>query len=167
MAKGLKDRGCELTFAARTLGDSLRMLSEFGRLYQAPVRLKEGRNPVRTQVSYASLLHNTGLDDPEEYAGRIASWRHLMQDSKAHPVFADHSQAARIAAGPPNLPVSLAGPRFTVPPVRPLAYFRPVIDERRNQPLPDGYLAYLRLKLHNVAARLPAPVQKNTLSRDR
>lgn len=54
-----------------------------------------------------------------------------------------------------------------LPPIRSLAYFRPVIAELLNQPLPDGYLDYLRLKLHNVAARLPAPVQKTTLSRDR
>ena len=54
-----------------------------------------------------------------------------------------------------------------LPPIRSLAYFRPVIDELLNQPLPDGYLDYLRLKLHNLASRLPAPVQKNTFSRDR
>ena len=54
-----------------------------------------------------------------------------------------------------------------LPPIRSLAYFRPVITELLNQPLPDGYLDYLRLKLHNVAARLPAPVQKNTFCRDR
>ena len=54
-----------------------------------------------------------------------------------------------------------------LPPIRSLAYFRPVIDELLNQPLPNGYLDYLRLKLHNVASRLPARVQKNTFSRDR
>ena len=54
-----------------------------------------------------------------------------------------------------------------LPPIRSLAYFRPVIDELLNQPLPDGYLDYLRLKLHNLASQLPVPVQKNTFSRDR
>lgn len=54
-----------------------------------------------------------------------------------------------------------------LPPIRSLAYFRPVIDELLNQPLPDGYLDYLRLKLHHLASRLPAPVQKNTFPRDR
>ena len=52
-------------------------------------------------------------------------------------------------------------------PYRSLAYICPVLDELLNQPLPEGYLDYLRLKLHNVAARLPAPVQKNTFCRDR
>ena len=55
----------------------------------------------------------------------------------------------------------------SLPPIRSLAYFRPVIDELLNQPLPEGYLDYLRLKLRNAAARLPAPVQKTTFFRDR
>ena len=39
-----------------------------------------------------------------------------------------------------------------LPKIRSLAYFLPVIEELRLQPLPDGYLGYLRLKLR----RLPA-----------
>lgn len=54
-----------------------------------------------------------------------------------------------------------------LPQIRSLAYFRPVIDELLNQPLPDGYFDYLRLKLHNVASRLPAGVQKKMFSGDR
>jgi hypothetical protein len=38
-----------------------------------------------------------------------------------------------------------------LPKVRSLAYFLPVIAELRQQPLPDGYLDYLRLKLQRVA----------------
>lgn len=39
-----------------------------------------------------------------------------------------------------------------LPKIRSLAYFLPVIEELQLQPLPDGYLDYLRLKLR----RLPA-----------
>ena len=42
-----------------------------------------------------------------------------------------------------------------LPPVRSLAYFQPVITELQQNPLPDGYLDYLRLKLRN-AAKEPA-----------
>ena len=36
-------------------------------------------------------------------------------------------------------------------PIRSLAYFQPVIDELQQQPLPDGYLDYLRLKrIHHM-----------------
>ena len=54
-----------------------------------------------------------------------------------------------------------------LPPIRSLAYFQPVIIELQQNPLPDGYLDYLRLKLRNAAKDQPADVQKNTFSRDR
>ena len=37
-------------------------------------------------------------------------------------------------------------------PIRSLAYFQPVITELQQQPLPDGYLDYLRSKFQRVAA---------------
>lgn len=60
---------------------------------------------------------------------------------------------------PANLP--------PLPPVRSLAYFHPVIEELHQQPLPEGYLDYLRLKLQQAAKRQPNEVQKNTFSGDR
>ena len=52
-------------------------------------------------------------------------------------------------------------------PIRSLAYFRPVIDELRAHPTPESYLDYLRLKLRQAAAALPAKAQKSTFSDDR
>jgi len=40
-----------------------------------------------------------------------------------------------------------------LPPIRSLAYFQPVIAELQQQPLPSGYLDYLRLKFRKVADR--------------
>jgi hypothetical protein len=37
-----------------------------------------------------------------------------------------------------------------LPPIRSLAYFQPVIAELQQQPLPNGYLDYLRLKLRKL-----------------
>jgi len=54
-----------------------------------------------------------------------------------------------------------------LPPIRSLAYFQPVITELQQNPLPEGYLDYLRLKLRDAAKALPAGVQKNTFSDDR
>lgn len=39
-----------------------------------------------------------------------------------------------------------------LPRVRSLAYFLPVIEELKLQPLPAGYLDYLRLKLRRLSA---------------
>lgn len=52
-------------------------------------------------------------------------------------------------------------------PIRSLAYFQPVITELLQQPLPDGYLDYLRRKLRNVACTTSNPVQKTTFPDDR
>ena len=52
-------------------------------------------------------------------------------------------------------------------PIRSLAYFLSVIAELQQQPLPDRYLDYLRLKLRNAANALPSRVQKSTFSNDR
>jgi hypothetical protein len=60
---------------------------------------------------------------------------------------------------PPGLP--------SLPPIRSLAYFQPVIAELQQQPLPDSYLDYLRLKLHTAAKARSNDVQNNTFSEDR
>jgi hypothetical protein len=54
-----------------------------------------------------------------------------------------------------------------LPKIRSLAYFLPVIAELQQQPLPDGYLDYLRLKLQRQSQANRPGVQKSTFSDDR
>lgn len=54
-----------------------------------------------------------------------------------------------------------------LPKIRSLAYFLPVIAELQQQPLPDGYLDYLRLKLQKQPQANRLGVQKSTFSDDR
>jgi hypothetical protein len=54
-----------------------------------------------------------------------------------------------------------------LPKIRSLAYFLPVIEELQQQPLPNGYLGYLRLKLRKLSQPARPDVQKNTFSDDR
>jgi len=55
-----------------------------------------------------------------------------------------------------------------LPRVRSLAYFQPVIEELQQNPVPNGYLQYLRMKLRSITDNAdPARVQKNTFSSDR
>lgn len=55
-----------------------------------------------------------------------------------------------------------------LPRIRSLAYFQPVIQELQQQPVPAGYLQYLRLKLRTIVDKTdPAAVQKSTFSDDR
>ena len=60
---------------------------------------------------------------------------------------------------PPELP--------PLPKVRSLAYFLPVIAELQQQPLPDEYVDYLRLKLQKQHQANRPDVQKSTFSDDR
>jgi hypothetical protein len=54
-----------------------------------------------------------------------------------------------------------------LPRIRSLSYFLPVIAELQEQPLPDGYLDYLRLKLRRLSPASRPGVQKHTFSDDR
>ncbi len=54
-----------------------------------------------------------------------------------------------------------------LPRIRSLAYFLPVIAELQQQPLPPGYLDYLRLKLQRVAKAARADDQKSTFLDER
>jgi hypothetical protein len=51
-------------------------------------------------------------------------------------------------------------------PIRSLAYFRPVIEELQENPVPENYCEYLRLKLRQAAKNLSANNRKNTFSDD-
>ena len=117
LARELKRQGHSCTFAVRGLGSAQGFLDPaLGPLVQAPVRLTAGRNRVRTQLSYASLLHNVGFNDPVELAGRIHAWRTLYRALATEFVFADHSPVALIAARTLGIPAACIGNGFTVPP---------------------------------------------------
>ena len=48
------------------------------------------------------------------------------------------------------------------------AYFQPVIEELLENPVPEGYVQYLRVKVRSIADKAnPAEVQKSTFSDDR
>ena len=96
--------------------------------------------PSPQDQALARRLHEQGVALPViESAFLLASLRRLV----------------RPAALPP------------LPRIRSLAYFQSVITELQNQPLPQGYLDYLRLKFHQTASALPNDAQKKTLSDDR
>src|SRR5579863_7657283 len=55
-----------------------------------------------------------------------------------------------------------------LPRIRSLAYFQPVIEELLENPVPEGYLQYLRFKVRTIIDKAdPAAAQKSTLSDDR
>ena len=85
------------------------------------------QTPMRANAqdhSFARRLHGQGVPLPlVEAALLLATQRRLIRPATFQPLS----------------------------PIRSLAYFQPVIVELQPNPLPDGYLDYLRLKLRNAA----------------
>ena len=104
----------------------------------------------------------TPADEPAYVAAVIMLYLDLP-DTPLRPSPQDQSMARRLHAQ--GVPLSLlesalllASLRRLVrpaelpplPPIRSLAYFQPLITELQQQPLPDGYVDYLRLKFHKA-----------------
>jgi hypothetical protein len=111
----------------------------------------------------AVLLRYAELPDTPLHAGTSDHWtaRQLFEDQIPLSVVeaALLLGSLRRLVRPPGMP--------PLPPIRSLAYFRPVIDELQANPLPDNYLDYLRLKLHRASLAIPANAQKTPSSHDR
>lgn len=127
LAQQLRARGHSCVFAARDLNAAEEFIEpELGPVLQAPVRLSNNRNPVRTQVSYASLLNNSGFDDIVGLSARIRAWRHLLHSVDPQLLICDHAPTALVAARSLGLPRVHIGTGFTVPPLtQPFPVFRP------------------------------------------
>lgn len=126
-ARQLRAACHDCLFAVRMLENAAEFLEpELGPVLQAPVRLGNGRNPVELQLSYASLLHNIGFDDPLGLAARIAAWRELMRTWRVERLVVDHSPIALIAARSLGIPSAAIGSGFDLPPLQhPFPSFQP------------------------------------------
>lgn len=100
-----------------------------------------------------------------EYIASLLTLYADLPDTPARPSPADQSIARRLFAEAVSLTLIESAVLLgtlrrlsrdpTLPPlpkIRSLAYFLPVIEELKLQPLPDGYLHYLRLKLRRLSA---------------
>jgi hypothetical protein len=123
-------------------------------------------NPESNAALYTATVLNLYVDLPD------TPLRASIQDQRlAQRLFETHVPLALIEAA-----LLLASLRrlcrpsdvSSLPRVRSLAYFQPVIEELQEHPVPDGYLGYLRLKLRRIMDKTdPAKVQKSTFSNDR
>jgi hypothetical protein len=144
LAIELSHLGHECVFALRELETAEDFLDpSLGPVVQAPLRLSPIHSPLRVQVNYASLLHNTGFDDATSLTARLRAWREIIRGYGCELLIADHAPCAVAAAHGLGLPTLQIGTGFTLPPlVQPLPLFRP------NLRVSDEVL------LHNEAAVL-------------
>jgi UDP:flavonoid glycosyltransferase YjiC (YdhE family) len=130
LARLLREQRHELLFAVRELETAGEFLEPgLGPVLQAPVRLGAGRNPVQTQFSYASLLHNIGFDDPVGLAARLGAWRALLIEWRAERLIAHHAPIALLAAATLGIPAVALGSGFELPPLAaPFPSFQPELN---------------------------------------
>lgn len=156
LALALRDLGHEPLFAVRELGAAEIFLGELGAVFQAPRPPEASPRRVKVQVSYASLLHNTGFDDPVSLAGRLRAWRQMMQALRVDAVVANHAPVALIAAQTLDLPRGQIGTGFCIPPVRdPFPSFQP--DLRFDPRILSHNEQQVLAELNAALARLGVP----------
>jgi len=119
-------------------------------------------DPVTAYVTAVVTLYMDMPDTPMRVSASD-QWlaRHFYQDA----VPLETVETALLLGSLRRLIRPAESPRLA--PIRSLAYFRPVIEELQENPAPENYRDYLRLKLRGAMQKPPADVQKNTFSDDR
>jgi len=116
-------------------------------------------------IAYVTAVVTLYMDMPDTPMRISASdqWlaRHFYQDG----VPMETVETALLLGSLRRLIRPADSPRLA--PIRSLAYFRPVIEELKENPSPENYRDYLRLKLRMATKKLPAEVHKNAFSNER
>ena len=111
-------------------------------------------NPPNPVAAYVAAVVTLYMDMPDTPMRISASdqWlaRHFYQDG----VPLETVETALLLGSLRRLIRPAYCPRLA--PIRSLAYFRPVIEELQENPAPENYRDYLRLKLRKAAETTPA-----------
>jgi hypothetical protein len=122
-------------------------------------------NPPNPVAAYVAAVITLYMDMPDTPMRISASdqWlaRHFYQDG----VPLETVETALLLGSLRRLIRPADSPRLA--PIRSLAYFRPVIEELQENPAPENYRQYLKMKLRMATQKTPAETQKNTFSDDR
>jgi len=122
-------------------------------------------NPPNPVAAYVAAVVTLYMDMPDTPMRISASdqWlaRHFYQDGVA----LETVETALLLGSLRRLIRPADSPRLA--PIRSLAYFRPVIEELQDNPAPENYCEYLKMKLRMATQKTPAETQKNTFSDDR
>lgn len=117
--------------------------------------------------------------DPAAYIAAVLALYIDLPDTPLRVNVSDHAVAQRFCEN--GIPLTLVETALLLaslrrrcrppqapplPPIRSLAYFQPVIEELRTNPVHESYIEYLRLKIRQVSAH-SANAPKTTFSNDR
>ena len=135
IANELKDRGHKVLVAVKDVSAAEQHLAKSNiEFVQAPVwhgRIKPQTPPA---ANYAELLMRVGFLNPDQVAGKIRSWLHLMEWVKPDLILADHSPGVLLAAQIANIYTVDAGSGFFSPPIlKPMPSLLPHIHVPKEQ----------------------------------
>lgn len=106
-----------------------------------------------TEQAFIQLLRSLYLQLPNTHRRFSPSDRRLLSSLYQRGFSLELVRSALLLATARRLAHNPAQP--PLPPVRSLAYFLPVLEEIRLQPLPPGYLHYLEAKVRAASPHFP------------
>jgi hypothetical protein len=122
-------------------------------------------NHLDPAASYVASVVTLYLEMPDTPIRVSASDQSLARHFQQEGIPLETVETALLLGSLRRLIRPTDAPRLT--PIRSLAYFRPVIEELQENPAPDNYRQYLRLKLQLFAKQRPATDPKSTFSDER
>ena len=116
IAERLRSRGHRISFCVKDLSRVAPVLDPLGFAYlQSPAWLPSAAGMPSPQ-SYADIMLRNGFLQPETLAGPVHAWRHTFELLQPDLLVLDHAPSALVAARGLDVPASLIGSGFLIPP---------------------------------------------------
>lgn len=158
VAKAFADRGHKVFVALRDFEGARTAFGDLPvTLLPAPIRLERVSPLVKRPLTFAHILHNTGMYDTPELAARVDAWRSLFDLVRPELMVCDHSPTALLASrGLPIQRIVYGTGFYSPPPMSPLPNLCPWVkaDPRMLIAHEQGTLDVMNRQL----VRLGAPV---------
>ncbi len=125
VALELRARGHDVTFVLRDLSRTEQAIGQYGfTCLQCPVWIPK-QVGLPAPANYSEMLFRFGFLDPDGLTGQVKAWRSLFSLCDADLLVLDHAPTASLAARGLDIPVTLIGTGFMLPPeTAPLPAFR-------------------------------------------
>lgn len=116
VARALRECGCDVTFACRTLPDVAAWLGREGFPFVQAPRMPIFPGASSRPASFASILAAVGFRDGERLWMLVEAWRSLFRLAKPDVLIVNYAPIAQLAARTLGIPSIEIGEGFSIPP---------------------------------------------------